>query len=357
MKNLTKTSYTGILLLSLGLLAGSCTKDTDGSPQIEPGNLVLSSILPDSASGGTMVTLTGSGIGAIRSIVFEKDETPAGFYPTLNTEGHLIFRVPDDAIGGDQQIIVTNSAGKSASIPFRVLAYPSVAAASNYNFTEGTQVTLTGNNLDDVNAVTLTGTADAATIISQSKRELVIEFPQSTAGRTTLDIVNTTGKLVTTQEFVNLDKALQIFTDAYGEGFADGSWGDAGIISTTEFKTGTASVGKNYQQGNWHLINFTNWSPSVPYSADYTYLSLWIKGASRDYSLYITTDAGTAGFGDFPDANKLDVKAEVWNYYKIRLADLDFWSAGKTLSQLAFRIQGPDSQDEVFYFDDVILIK
>ncbi|GAB2792300.1 hypothetical protein GCM10027275_41510 [Rhabdobacter roseus] len=347
----------GLIALLLNVSLSSCTQDTDGSPQIGPGNLTVSEIRPDSAAGGTLLTVMGSGMGAIRSIVFEKDNVPAGFYSTLNTDDAILFRVPEEAIGGEQKIIFTNSAGKTASTTFRVLAYPSVASASNYNFTKGTRITLTGNNFDDVTAVTLTGTSDAATIVSQTKKELVLEFPATTVNRATLDIVNGTGKITTTQEFVAIDNALKIFGDAYGPGFGDGSWGDAALISKTEFKSGTASIGKNYQKGNWHLIGFSNWSPSVPYSAQYQYLTVWIKGASEDYSLYITTDASAGGFGNYIEANKLNVKAGVWNYFKVKLSDIDFWSSGKTLAQLGFRIQGPDKQDEVFYFDDLMLVK
>lgn len=352
-KNILTLSF---FALSVGFIS-SCTKDTDGSPQIGPGNPVAEAIKPDSAAGGTVLTLTGTGLGDIRSIVFEKNNVPAGFQPTLNTDKAIIFRVPEDAAGGTQNITFTNSAGAKVSVQFKVLAFPSVSDVSNYNFTKGSEITINGNNLDDVASVKLTGTNDAATIVSKTKKQLVIKMPATLVNSATLDIVNGTGLFKTTQEFVNLDKALQIFTDGYGEGFADGSWGDAGAISSTQFKSGAKSIGKNYQKGNWHLINFTNWWPTVPYSADYKYLSVWIKGASEDYSLYITTDASKAGFGNYVDANKLNVKAGVWNYFKVKLSDIDFWSAGKSLQQLGFRIQGPDKQDEVFYFDDVILVK
>lgn len=346
-----------MIIFGVALILAACTEDTDGSPNVPPGNLNISSVMPDTGSGGTMVVLTGNGLGDIRSIIFEKESVPAGFQSTLNTETHLIFRVPPDAIGGEQNIYFTNSAGKTSSIPFRVLAYPSVSTASNFNFTEGTQITLEGNNLGDVQSVVIDQTGEEVTIISQEKRQIVLEFPSSTSTRSPLKLTNSTGTMTTTQEFINIDKALLIFGDTYGEGFDDGSWGDAGVISNSEFVSGTASLGKTYQQGNWHLIGFANWWPTVPYDPSYTYLTVWIKGASQDYSLYITTDASEAGFGNYVDQNKLDVKAGVWNYFKIPLADIDFWSEGKTLQQLGFRIEGPDKQDEVFYFDDVMLVK
>ncbi|GAB3026912.1 cell shape determination protein CcmA [Spirosoma pulveris] len=354
----------GLLLLAglTGFVMTSCEKDTDGSPQIAPGNPVAKAFTPDSASGGSVVTLTGSGLGDIRTIVFEKQNIPAGFQPTLNIDNAIIFRVPTEALGGKQKVTFTNSAGQSVAVDFKVLAYATISDVSNYDFAKGAEITLTGNNLDDVSSVafadSIKGISDAATIVSKSQKQLVVKMPASTLTRGTLTIVNGTGRTRTKQEFVNMDMAYKVFTDAYANGFQDGSWGDAGAVSVKEFKTGTASVSKTYQKGNWHLIGFANWSGSaLAYSADYTYVTGWIKGASADYSLYLTTDASKAGFGGFDEKNKINVKAGVWNYFKLKLSDIDFWAPGKTLTQVGFRIQGPDKQDETFYFDDILLVK
>jgi hypothetical protein len=348
---------TGLTSLTLT----SCEKDTDGSPQIAPGTPVAKAFTPDSASNGSVVTLTGSGLGDIRTIVFEKQNIPAGFQPTLNTDNAIIFRVPTEALGGRQKVTLTNSAGQSVSADFKVLAYATVSDVSNYDFTKGGEITLTGNNLDDVSSVafadSVKGISDAATIVSKSQKQLVVKMPASTLTRGTLTIVNGTGRTRTKQEFTNMDMAYKVFTDAYGTGFQDASWGDASVVSTKEFITGTSSIAKTFQKGNWHLIGFANWSAAVPYSADYTYITGWIKGASADYSLYLTTDASKGGFGGFDDKNKINVKAGVWNYFKLKMSDIDFWAPGKTLSQVGFRIQGPDKQDETFYFDDILLVK
>lgn len=350
------------LTVVAGLAVSSCTKDSDGRPIVPAGTPTVAKIFPDSAAAGAAVTITGEGLGDMRSVVFEKQSVAAGFMPTLNTGEALIFRVPEEAAGGVQKITFTNSEGRSVSVNFKVLAFATVNSASNYNFTKGTEITLTGNNLDDVTSVALAdsvkGISDPATIVSKEKKKLVIQMPASTLDRGTLTIVNSTGRTRTTQEFVNVDKAYKIFTDAYGDGYQDASWGDAGAVSTKELIAGTASVGKTFQKGNWHLIGFANWSASaLSYSPEYTYITGWIKGGSADYSLYLTTDASAAGFGNYDEKNRVDVKAGVWNYFKIKLSDMDFWSAGKTLKQIGFRIKGPDKQDETFYFDDLLLVK
>lgn len=342
------------------LLFAACSKEdaNDGSPKTRPGSMTLLSIDKDSASGGSLLTVRGEGLGDIRTIVFDKNNSPAGFYSTLNTENAILFRVPDTAGGGNQQIILTNSAGKSLNIPFRVLAYPSVTSVSNYNFTEGAELTLTGLNLADVTSVVFAGTSTEVEIVSAEAKTLVIKMPAAaTVNRSALDITNATGKMTTSQEFVNIDNAYQFFTDEYKNGYADGSWGDPGTISSDIFRTGTASVFKKYAKGNWHLISFTNWWPGTEKNTDYKFLTLWIKGASTDQVLYLTGDKRTAGFGNGDRSTPLNVPANIWTYFKIPMSDANLWGTGDRFHQLGFWIAGPEGADETFYFDDVMLVK
>jgi hypothetical protein len=340
----------------LGIQA--CKKDRDGSPDIDAGNPVAENLTPSTAPGGTLLTLTGTGLGDIRKIIFDKDSVPAPFQPTLNTENAIIFRVPDTVSGGPQNIVLTNSDGKILLVPFTGLAFPSVAVVSNYNFIAGTEITLSGNNLETVSKVELNNSTDQATIVSKAKKQLVIKMPATTVVRTALNITNVTGTITTTQEFVNLNQAYQIFTDDYGAGFGNASWGDAAEISTAEFKSGTKSLGKKYAKGNWHLIGIAHSGPGIDLDPAYKFLTVWVKGASRDYSLYITTDKTTdGGWDDFPEPNKIDVPANVWTYFKIPLSTLDLWAKGTPFKQIGFRIQGPDAQDETFYIDDLLLVK
>lgn len=350
-------SFLIVLVATWVLAFQACKKDSDGMPDIESGNPVAENLTPSTASGGTLLTLTGTGLGDMRKIVFDKDSVPAPFYTTLNTENAVVFRVPDTISGGPQNIVLTNGAGRQLLVPFTGMAYPSVTTVSNYDFVAGAELTLTGNNLETVSKVALNTTNDQATIVSKTKKKLVIKMPATTIARAALNITNVTGTLTTTQEFVNIDLAYKMFTDDYATGFENASWGDAAFVSTAEFKTGTTSLGKKYAKGNWHLIGLANWGGIVQ-DPSYKFLTVWIKGASRDYSLYLTTDKTTAGgWNDFPEPNKVNVPANVWTYFKIPLSTLNLWATGSPFKQIGFRIKGPDAQDETFYIDDLLLVK
>src|SRR5471030_457716 len=127
----------------------SCTKEAE-KPAAASSSPKADKLDPDSAKGGSALTLTGSGLGQIQSIVFEKGNVPAPFNTVFNTDKALIFRVPDTANGGSQNIIITNKLGKVLKVPFNVIALPVISSVSNYNFTSGTSITIVGNNLGDV---------------------------------------------------------------------------------------------------------------------------------------------------------------------------------------------------------------
>lgn len=353
---LYKNSFLYLLLGLLALLTVSCLEDSDGSPDVEPGNPVLSRVTPEASAVGVVITVEGSGLGDIRSIVFDKNDTPAGVVSTLNTENAIIFHVPDDAEVGLQNIILTNSEGRSLTVPFEVLGFANITSASNYNFTADGELTLYGKNLGNVELVTFAGTTEEIEVVSMSETQLVLKFPSTEIARAKLDITNKAGLSTTSMEFINKDKAFVIFDDNYQNGFENGSWGDGIVISTDEVKVGSASAGKTYAKGNWHLTGFVNWWPGAA-DDGYKYISFWVKGASVNYELYITSDKGEGGYGDYIEANKFTVPANVWTYYKISLTDVKLWADGGAINQLGFRIKGPDSQDETFYFDDLILVK
>jgi hypothetical protein len=288
--------------------------------------------------------------------VFDNGNVPAAFNPNLNTDEAVIFRVPDTANGGPQKIIFTNADGISTSVAFKVIALVTVSDVSNYNFVAGTQITLTGNNLADVTSVVLSGTTVAATIVSKTKKSLVITMPVTTLNRSKLDITNASGSMTTNQEFVNMDNAYKIFTDDYAPNWVNGSWGPAGI-STTVAKTGTKSFAATYNQGNWSADGFAAWGVGINYDPAYKFLTFWVKGALKDYTLYITGDKRVGGYGNGDQSMPINVPANVWTYFKISASTVDLWNKGPNFQQLGFWIKGPDSQNETFYFDDVMLIK
>jgi hypothetical protein len=349
--NLISIATSVLLLASVSIW--SCTKESE-PPAAASMNPVITAFSLEGATANELVSITGTGLGGIQYINFSKGNVAAAINPTLNTDRALLFRVPEDAVPGMQEISFTNSVGIEFKAPFRVLGFALITQVSNYNFTKGTELTLTGKNLEDVKQVLLTGTTTEATVKSKTATTVTIIMPAFDQPQTTLDIINESGPITTTQQFVAIDNAFKIFTEGYDNGFQDASWGDGGKISSEVAKSGTKSVYKDYAAGNWHQFGF-GWNATP--NNGYKFLSFWMKGGSKEVNLYISTQRSQGGFASFNEYAKIVVPADVWTYYKIPVDELQLWVTGEAFNQIGWRIQGPDGKDERFYIDDLILIK
>lgn len=330
-----------ICIFSVQLIA--CKKDKDGSPDMATGSMSSGTITPGSAAGGEVITLKGTGIGQIRSIVFDKNNVPASFIPTLNTESNLVFRVPDTAFGGPQKILFTNSAGKTLAVDFSVIALPNIATAFPTDFEAGTTVTITGNNLDDVTKVILEGTTDAATIVNKTRKQLVITMPSTTADRAKLKITNASGDRVTDMEFVNVTKALTVFTEQLDNGFQDWGWGGAYAASADNKITGTKALKAAYDEaGSWGGMQLGN-GGSINITG-YKYFSFWVKGADIDKNVQFWLNWG--------NQKVITVPANKWTYFRYELATA--YPGVTSVNNVTFQIV---ESGKTFYFDNIMFFK
>lgn len=332
----------GFLVLASLLVLNSCTKDTDGSPQISAGDPVFGAITPGEAPGGEVLTLTGTGLGDMRSIVFDKNSVPAAFISTLNTETALVFRVPDTAFGGEQNIILTNSLGKTLTVPFKVIALPNISSAFPTDFAEGTTVTIAGNNLDDVSSVVLDGTADAATIVSQNRKQLVITMPASSVPRAKLRLTNSSGERVTDMDFVNVSAAKTVFSEQLDNGFQNWGWGGDFNASSDDFITGAKSMKAAFDPGGaWGGMQLGGGSIDLP---GYKYFSFWVKGADVDKNVQFWLNWG--------NQKVITVPAGKWTYFRYELA-VDY--PGVTnVNNVTFQIF---DAGKTIYFDNIMFTK
>ncbi|MBL7743374.1 MAG: IPT/TIG domain-containing protein [Chitinophagaceae bacterium] len=340
-KTLTKLS---LLLLTVSVILISCEKDGDGSPDMSAGAMSSGTIAPNSAAGGEVITLTGSGIGQIRSIVFDKNNVPAPFTSTLNTETNLVFRVPDTAFGGPQNIIFTNSEGKTLSVPFSVIALPNITSAFPTDFEAGTTVTIKGNNLDDVTSVVLEGTTNAATIVSKTRKQLVITMPASNVDRAKLKITNLSGERLTDMDFVNVSKALTVFTDQLNNGFENWGWGGTFAASADDKITGASSLKAAFDPGgSWGGLQLGN-GGSINITG-YKYFGFWVKGADIDKNVQFWLNWG--------NQKVITVPANKWTYFRYELAT-QYAGVSMSINNVTFQIF---EAGKTLYFDNIMFFK
>ena len=336
-------NITALFIFCTVIAFTSCRKDGDGSPGYKAGTPGTSiGIKPDSGSGGALLTLTGTGLGQMRSIVFDNKNVPAPFQSTLNTEENIIFRVPDTAYGGPQNIIFTNANGLTLKVPFRVLAYPVASTVFPTDFITGSLITITGSNLDDVSSVVINGTTDGATIVSKARGQLVISMPSTAVTRGFLKITNATGSIVTTQEMVNVAKATIVFDDALQNGFQDWGWGGTYAPSTDYKITGAKSLKAAYDPaGAWGGIQ---WGGGAIHLTTEKYFTFWAMGADVDVNVNVNLN--------WNNTKTITVPAKKWTYFKYNLAT-DF--PGTTdVGTVVYQING---SGKTIYLDNVMFVK
>jgi len=343
---MTNTINFLLIAVCAAVMLAACKKDTDGMPELSAGTPTFGAITPGEAAGGSTITLTGSGLGQMRSIVFETNNVPATFQPNLNTESSLIFRVPDTAFGGTQNIIFTNVDGKTLSVPFKVVALATVSEIYPLEFEPGTTVTLTGNNLSDVTKVVIDGTTDEATIVSKSRKQLVITMPATTVNRAKLRITNASGERLIDREMTYIPNAVQIFVEGWGPGMHDWSWAGTHDIATGVAYHGTKSFRVIYSAGGWQGASIHRDDPRIKMS-DYTYLTFWAKGGTADMNLQVWSENGGS-------QKTVTIPANVWTYFKMPIQG---HMQDVMLERLNLQAVGPNGGNQTIYYDNILLVK
>jgi hypothetical protein len=135
----------------------------------------LVSISPSSgpATGGTVVTLTGTGFTGASSVKF--GATPAMFYFVLSDSLIVAIAPPGT---GTVPVTVTTAAGTSAGLPFTYVSVPALVAItpSSGPVTGGTAVTLTGSGFTGATAVSF-GFVPAASFTVVSDTQITAVAP------------------------------------------------------------------------------------------------------------------------------------------------------------------------------------
>lgn len=308
------------LLLPMFLIAAvmmvSCRKDTDGTPQYKASSTMTGTLDSLQGSARTTVTLSGSGLGKMLSIVFTKDSINAPFLATLNTENALVFQVPDEAAGGDQKIKFTNVDGVTLEVDFKVIALPAVNSLSTNEAAAGDQVTIKGNNFNDVTSVQVASTGEEITVVSKTKTQMVVQMPATDAERVAFKMTNASGVSVSQLDVVNVNKALTVYSDQYDNNFQNWGWGgDYNGANTADKISGANSMIAAFDpNGTWGGLQIGNGNLNV---SGKKYFSFWIKGADTDKELQVTLNWGAW--------KRITIPANKWTHFEYTL-NTDFSS-------------------------------
>jgi len=376
----------GLLMLVSLAIFSSC-KDSDLAEPISTGQPVIKKVYlldtiakhKDStvvgAEPNVLLVINGENLGGVIKAYFNEYET--SFNTNYNTNTNLIIRLPGDAptdATATNTIRLVTSHGE-VIFPFKVIAKPNITGYDKITFGTGRgDITFKGKNFPDITRIVAYAVRDkptdpikdsvVCTVVSKTVDRLVVRIPSTTFSRITFNITNSSGTTKLADEFVNADVAIQFFTEGFGsftnsEGsgtWGGDSWGNGVKVNSDQAYAGTQSFSIALSAGGWSWFGFSSWWPRFYYDPAYKYVTFAIKGGANDMSLWITSEVAKSGFAEFPDKNRIDVRAGVWNYYRLAIADLDFMYAGVPIPRIGFRPKGPDKSD-LLYFDDIMLVK
>lgn len=165
--------------------------------------------------------------------------------------------------------------------------------------------------------------------------------------------------------FNNIDQAYQIFAnDNTQNGWGNWSW-DAAGISTDFHKSGTASFSMTFSGGGWKVDGFRQGGGDATdghaYSTSWQYLTFWVKGGKTAQTASIQW--GDAGLGQNA-VNDITIAPKKWQFFKIAIPTLKWntsstaWSDNRAsnLNTVGFFMKS-NEETEIFYFDDIMLVK
>jgi len=327
---------------------------------------------------GNYYAIIGTNLGSTTKIVI--NGVSVYFNRALNSNTSVVFAIPSTIpyVQPQPNTIVLTTLSGTVTYKFTVLPpAPTIMSVSDYDFTAGSKITLTGKGFASVSAIKLKATGDALTIDSQNDSTLVVTMPKSAAGESSLLFTYTAGSNTNAQAtsatiFNDLDNAYTVFAaNNFQNGWGDASWAHPSGVSTAASLSGTASIVASYPAGGWQIEGWANWWPGIAYSADYKYLSFWVKGGKATHTLVLVGDQMVGGYSQVQNANAyaaqlVTVPANVWTFVKIPLGPpsttnvnlLNFWANGATSFQLGFFLQGMSGDvDETMYFDEVAFLK
>lgn len=322
---------TGPLLIFYG---GTDSSDFQTDDTLRVTLPVATSLAPNPILHQTDLTITGTDLDLAKKIIFTGVSTPVTSFIS-QTATQLVLKVPAGTKKGKIKLVAASEVSTDSPTDLDLIL-PSVATMTPNPVDPGTDLTITGTNLDLVTSITFENAAPVTSFVSQTATQIVVTVPMGILrGNITLGVLNST---VTVQSADVLEVlgsapppvvALPFYNDAVtsnwtSTGWIGGGWGGAADYNNTSpVREGTKSIKIDYVGGYGSPLQLGGANIDM---TPYTTFKLSVYGAPGSGGKTVTVGInGTNGQFNF------NVVEGVWTDYAIPISTL---TASSTMSEI-----------------------
>ena len=319
-------AQTGVLILSY---KGTDTADVQTKDTLKVTLPVAISFSPNPVKHNTNLTITGTNLDLAKQVLFTGASKPATSFVS-QTATQLVVKVDSATVKGKITLVAASGASTVSTTDLDV-AMPTISTMLPSPVAPGSNVTITGTNLDLVKNVSFTGVINAVTsFVSQSATQLVVIVPTgSVTGKITLGIINTGQTVKSANDLPIIGSSVPpiiIYDDAVTSawnGWIGGGWGGTkDLNNTSPVRSGSKSCAINYV-GDWGVP--LQLGGATILLGGYTSLKVSIYGGAGSNGKNVNV-----GFNE-QDGKTITIVEGQWTDFTIPLSQI---SATSTLTHL-----------------------
>lgn len=325
-------AQTGTLVVSF---SGTDTVDVVTTDILNVTLPVATSFSPNPVKHNTNVTINGTDLDLAKQVLLPgvtKAIPSTSFISQSPTQ--IVVKVDSATVKGKVNLVPASGVSSTSSVDLE-LVMPNITAFSANPVAPGTDLTITGTNLDVIKSLGFTGVANAVTtFVSQSATRLVVKVPvNAVTGKLTMYLLNTDQSAKSANDLSIIGSSVppiiiydEALTSAWGGWTGNGWGGSKDVASTEQARSGTKSVKIDYTSGGY----------GVPWQLGGGNINL---GGYKTLKVSIYGGAGSGGksvnigFNE-KDGKTVQIVEGKWTDFEIPLSEI---SASSTVTHLYFK--------------------